>query len=50
MFGEANFTSNGQSLSSDEAKALSEKPLNACRKHHVGKAAFLPPIADEHAN
>ncbi|XP_075001565.1 gamma-aminobutyric acid receptor subunit rho-2 [Calonectris borealis] len=40
--------SNGQSLSGDEGKALREKPLKACRKHHVGKAAFLPPIADEH--
>ncbi|XP_057288092.1 gamma-aminobutyric acid receptor subunit rho-2 [Pezoporus wallicus] len=49
MFGEANFMSNGQSLSGDEGKAGSEKPLKACQKHHVGKAAFLPPIAGEHA-
>lgn len=49
MFGEANFMSSGQSLSGDEGRALSEKPLKASRKHRVGKAAFLPPIADEHA-
>jgi len=46
MFGEANFTSNRQSLSAGEGEALGEEPLKACRKHHVGKAAFLPPISD----
>lgn len=49
MFGEGNFVSNGQSLSGDEGEALSEKPPKACRKRHVGKAAFLPPVADQHA-
>lgn len=49
MFGEANFVSNGQSLSSDEGKAVSEKPLKPCQKHHVGKAALLLLIAGERA-
>ncbi|XP_061225783.1 gamma-aminobutyric acid receptor subunit rho-2 [Neopsephotus bourkii] len=49
MFGEANFTSNGQSLSGDEGRAGSEKPLKACQNHHFGKAAFLPLIAGERA-
>lgn len=49
MFGEANFMSNSQSLSGDGGKAVGEKPLKACQKHHVGKAAFLPLIAGERA-
>lgn len=40
MFGEANFMGNGQSLSGDEGKALSEKPLKACREHQSGKQRF----------
>lgn len=49
MFGKANFMSNGQSLSGDEGKAGSEKPLKACRKHHVRKATFLLLIAGKRA-
>lgn len=48
MFSEANLMSNGQSLSGDEGKAPSVKPLRACRMHHAGNAAFLPLIADQH--
>lgn len=47
MFSEANLVSNGQSLSGDEGKALSAKPLRAFRMHHAGKAAFVPLIADQ---
>lgn len=47
MFSEANLVSNGQSLSGDEGKALSWKPLRACRMHHAGNSAFVPLIADQ---
>lgn len=47
MFSEANLVSNGQSLSGDEGKALSAKPLRACRMHQAGSTAFLLLIADQ---
>lgn len=48
MFSEADLVSNGQSLSGDEGKALSVKPLRGCRMHHTGNTAFVPLIAEQH--
>lgn len=49
MFSEAKLVSNGQSLSGDEGKAVSAKPLRGCGTHQAGSTAFLPLITDRHS-